>query len=231
MAANLDAIPPELLCTLFDDLEDDKVDEDPRDRLRTFRSLALTSRRLNVVVTPYLYSEFLAPGNGKVLERFVQTLCEKPDLAKHVQHVHLIPVRVKQPQSITWDIQPFTAASAHLRELPVYDAITLALGGGCYTALALSLLTLTTKMKRLAICLRPVAEDEQLAELIADRMSGYDPSVIQFCECDPDVVRCLEAIFSSEALRDKYRRLTQISVTGNGRIGLASYSPSCAYPR
>ncbi|KAH8900571.1 hypothetical protein GQ53DRAFT_675318 [Thozetella sp. PMI_491] len=64
----------------------------PGDRTNPLANLCLTSKTLNRIATPVLYSDFDSQNELKRIACFLNTICDRPELGEHIQSVscHLI---------------------------------------------------------------------------------------------------------------------------------------------
>ncbi|KAK5121530.1 hypothetical protein LTR85_005363 [Meristemomyces frigidus] len=215
MTAQLDTIPPELLNLVLDELDGETP---PSTRLKAFHALSLVSKTLQAAATPFLYKTHHLLNQGKRSTQLVNSVCRNPDLAKYVRCIHFAADQERAERPPTWDdIQVLGIASAPLKALPVYGVIGLALGSGCYTALSLLLVSLSTQLLSLHVDLR----QHSVESLVADPVPAMATAVVtpqgsQRCKCCPDVAHCLEAFFKCEQLRNGYKRLTEICPVGKG---------------
>ncbi|KAI5363047.1 hypothetical protein Slin15195_G104240 [Septoria linicola] len=190
MASKLESLPTELLDLILEAIDDQasiviitRYDE----RVRVFSSLSRTCRLLHKSAAPYLYRSFESLANGHGIRAFATTLCQRPDLAKLVQVVNLIPSRAKisSPPSPE-EARLFIRVLRSLKLDQVYDDIVEALLAGCHTAEMVVIMCLTTSMKILQI-------------------SNYDhqtkPKDKRVCKHCPDMADCLQAIFTPSRLQ------------------------------
>ncbi|KAI6901557.1 hypothetical protein KC318_g7855 [Hortaea werneckii] len=150
----LDTIAPELLRTILGFIsEPDTAYGEEADvkvsRIRSLHALTMTSKHLRYEALPYLYQRFqphLQPGKVS-LALFTRSLCENPELVKHVQALDIASFTEKHFQvSTPEDTHILKAGLLRLRFLDHYDDIEASLEKNCSTALNLLLLSLVTKL-------------------------------------------------------------------------------------
>ncbi|KAK6385319.1 hypothetical protein LTR65_009245 [Meristemomyces frigidus] len=221
MTNTLDTIPPELLASVFGFLED----QGPyHGRLGAFYTLSLTSRAMRNAATPYLYKTFQQGLHSRTMGRFVRSLCHNPELAKHVRSIDIHPNQLKPDSSPTpADAQLFTDAASALKELSCHDEICSALQRGCYSALALLLVSLTTKLASLH--LGSLFSEEVIDGLFQQTETGVVVIQDKLCTCCANIsiwYLWIEVIFGTLHLRNRYQRLTEAHVVGTGILGLGA---------
>ncbi|KAI7354119.1 hypothetical protein KC320_g3595 [Hortaea werneckii] len=151
----LDTIATELLSTILTFIDDPEgtcgtyEGVNWSDRLRNLHAVTATSKQLRLVTLPVLYRRFrpfLQSGNAS-LALFTRSLCENPDLMKHVQQLDIAAFEEEHFQvSSPQDTHILKANLLRLRFLDHYDDIEASLEKNCSTALNLLLLSLFTKL-------------------------------------------------------------------------------------
>lgn len=212
----LDTIATELLSTILTFIDDPEgtcgtyEGVNWSDRFRNLHAVTATSKQLRLVTLPVLYRRFrpfLQSGNAS-LALFTRSLCENPDLMKHVQQLDIAAFEEEHFQvSSPQDTHILKANLLRLRFLDHYDDIEASLEKNCSTALNLLLLSLFTKLIVVNIGFGTDTDPPQ--EPLGLRIGLWKNAE---CPCCRRFAEHLHDILTSPKLCHQYKNLRGISI-------------------
>lgn len=147
-----------------------------RRRMDTLLALALTSKQLRTATEPVLYRSFSSCRRPGKLRPFLRMLCQRPELASHVQILVIFSSDMPDFIPKHEERRLFREALSTFNVWPLHDVLLNALLSGCATAEVVLLLLLCPNLQNL-------------------RLHLWNCSVpIRFRDCPP-MVECLTSFF------------------------------------
>ena len=233
MASRLETLAPELLGAILDAVTDTEYALDRQEDKAaqpSYHALCSTSRALQGASTPYLYRHYECAGASKCKERlwpFLRTLATRPELGKHVHSVVIRSCNAKA--AVLASDGDTDLLSERLTSLSLEidsSELLLAVRNGCFRAMTVAVILLTTHVRLLSVSQRALPSCHETMEkddprclsdatIGARREIGVEEIRVDEIPCDGclDVGSWLANVFATP-IRSRYTKLTQVEIVG-----------------